>query len=313
MFLTLDQIKAFTSGAVSVEKEDGIIRFKRMTVAQEEAFREAAPHLYVNTLSTTGITIDFHTDSAALTLQTGGPGKYEVLINDQPRFQFLCKEAKACCMDLEPGEKKITIVLPCHSVGTIANIRLNLGSRVWAHSYDKKLLFAGDSITQGWQSKWDCLTYTHLVARYYNADAMNWGVGGTCFYPKTFQDVSFDADAVIVAYGTNDFNACRSMEHFRENCQGYLANVKAVYPDKPVFCLTPLWRAEQNMIRKVGTLHDIRAALTEIANSFGFTVIDGLKLMPHVPEFYADERLHPNDLGFSVYAQSLIRELNQYL
>ena len=38
-------------------------------------------------------------------------------------------------------------------------------------------------------------------------------------------------------------------------------------------------------------------------------VIPGLPLVPPIPEFYADARVHPNDLGFTFYARNLIREL----
>ena len=39
------------------------------------------------------------------------------------------------------------------------------------------------------------------------------------------------------------------------------------------------------------------------------TVVSGYNLVPHLPEFFSDGRLHPNDLGFGVLSQSLHREL----
>ncbi len=313
MFLTLDQIKQFTSGAVTIEKENGVIYFDRFAEVQQQAFKTTAERFYPTTRSTTGVRIDFHTDSAAMILDTCSGGKYEILVNDNPRFQIVCEEAKHYCMEFEPGDKRITIVLPSHRRGSIGNIRLNLGSKVWAHTYDKKLLFIGDSITQGWNSKWDCLSFTHLVTRFFNADAINWGLGGSWLTPSTVANVGFDADAVIVAYGTNDFGACRSIEHFRENCSQYLANLRAVYPNNPIFCITPIWRADGKMIRSTGTVQDVRDALAEEAAAINAIVIDGPALVPHMPEFYADEYLHPNDQGFTLYAQNLIRELQKHI
>lgn len=313
MFLTFDQIKEFTSGAIAVVQEKDRIRFERMTEAQIEAFRTAGAHLYNNAISTTGIRIDFETNSNSLLIHTASAGKFDVMVDNLPRAQYICKGPDLCCLDLEPGDKRITIFLPSHSVGSIAKIRLDYGSKVWAHKYDRKILFIGDSITQGWNSKWDCLSYTYQLTTALNADAINWAVGGSFFTPDAFEDVGFDADFIMIAYGTNDFNVFSSMEKFREKCTAYLERVKAAYPDKPVFCLTPLWRGEENMIRRVGTLQDIRDAITEIAQGFGFTVINGKKLVPHVPYFYADQRLHPDDLGFSLYASNLLLELNKYL
>ena len=37
--------------------------------------------------------------------------------------------------------------------------------------------------------------------------------------------------------------------------------------------------------------------------------VPGYNLVPHRPEFFSDGRLHPNDLGFGVFAQNLQREL----
>ena len=41
----------------------------------------------------------------------------------------------------------------------------------------------------------------------------------------------------------------------------------------------------------------------------GVRVLSGYNLVPHLPEFFSDGRLHPNDLGFGVLTQSLQREL----
>ena len=43
------------------------------------------------------------------------------------------------------------------------------------------------------------------------------------------------------------------------------------------------------------------------------TVVDGIKLTPHVPAFYSDLYLHPNDIGFSIYAKNLVGEIKKYL
>ena len=63
----------------------------------------------------------------------------------------------------------------------------------------------------------------------------------------------------------------------------------------------------------MGTFENACAIVKEEAEALGLTVIDGLTLVPPMPEFFADEYLHPNDLGFGVYAENLIRALNQHL
>ena len=43
----------------------------------------------------------------------------------------------------------------------------------------------------------------------------------------------------------------------------------------------------------------------------GFEVISGLELVPPRAELFADTYLHPNDLGFGVYAENLIKKLDR--
>ena len=45
----------------------------------------------------------------------------------------------------------------------------------------------------------------------------------------------------------------------------------------------------------------------------GVTVIDGRTLTPHLPEFYSDKVLHPNALGFGVYAENLIKAIKDII
>ena len=52
----------------------------------------------------------------------------------------------------------------------------------------------------------------------------------------------------------------------------------------------------------------MRIKFRDIAKSYGFDIVDGYKIIPANCDFYADD-LHPNDLGFSTYAQNLIKEL----
>ena len=58
----------------------------------------------------------------------------------------------------------------------------------------------------------------------------------------------------------------------------------------------------------MGTLAQARAVLIEEAQKAGICHIDGLSLMPPDLALYHDG-LHPNDLGFSIYAEHLCKAL----
>lgn len=312
MEFNLSQLQHFTTGAVSVERIDGVFRFRRFTKAQIDAFGAMHPDFFPRARATNGCRIDFHTDSDVLTIGPAGPGKYEVMINALPRFRYDVEVPEKLTMDLGAGEKRVTIVLPSHSEGMLSSVTVADGASLLPHTYQKKLLFLGDSITQGWDSRWDCLSFAWQVSTYYDADSMILGVGGSRFCSATLENVGFDPDAVIIAYGTNDLFYFPSMSELRNACREYLDAIKAMYPNKKVFCITPLWRADAANA-SIGTLDEVRSIIAAEASSRGFPVIDGDGMVPHLPEFFADESLHPNDLGFSLYARNLIRVLNQYL
>ena len=42
-----------------------------------------------------------------------------------------------------------------------------------------------------------------------------------------------------------------------------------------------------------------------------FTVVDGWNLIPHLYAFFADQILHPNDQGFSLYAENLYKKITK--
>ena len=64
----------------------------------------------------------------------------------------------------------------------------------------------------------------------------------------------------------------------------------------------------------MGHFRDCRRVIIEEATKRGFIHINGLDMVPPDPVFFADPKpLHPNALGFGIYAENLIRELQKHL
>jgi len=63
----------------------------------------------------------------------------------------------------------------------------------------------------------------------------------------------------------------------------------------------------------MGTFEGCRAIIAEEAEKLDLIHIDGLKLIPPLSEFFGDCYVHPNDDGFSLYAENLIIELEKHL
>lgn len=318
MNLTLEQMQACSAGALRVWKEDGCFCFARMSEALEKAFASVNPAYFDRARSTTDCRLDLHTDSrilrvAATAEKPDGGCKIEIFIDGVPALFEAFTGQYVICMELPEGDKRVTIALPCHSVGRLMNVSVDEWAYVKPHSFDRKILFLGDSITQGWKSDHDAQTYTGNVARWFNADSLNWAVGGSCFHPACVEQTEFDPDVVIVGYGTNDYSARKDADQFVRFCKGHLEKVKEYYGQKKVFVITPIWRADHMLCKGVGTLLDCSALVRQEAEACGFVVLDGFKLFPHSREYMADGYLHPNDIGFSHYSMNLIKALTPYL
>ena len=57
-------------------------------------------------------------------------------------------------------------------------------------------------------------------------------------------------------------------------------------------------------VRCIGRL--IREVCADIP---GALAIPGFNLVPRLPEFFSDRHIHPNDTGFGIFAQNLLREI----
>ena len=101
--------------------------------------------------------------------------------------------------------------------------------------------------------------------------------------------------------------SCPSYEEMEGRANGHLQALRAKYPNTPMAVILPIWRADYTLTtKKVGSFEDARNLLREAAARVNATVIDGMTLVPHVTEVYADLRLHPTEFGFQFYAENLL-------
>jgi lysophospholipase L1-like esterase len=205
----------------------------------------------------------------------------------------------------------VTLYLPSHTTGVLRDVTLDGASYFRPCEYDCRLLLIGDSITQGWESEYDSMTYAYALSRALRANSINQGVGGSCFDEKTQDDLPFDPDIVTVAYGTNDYDMRASLDEMRVKLIAFLDTVTARYAGKRIFLISPIWRDRRDA--KMGRFEDCRAIIFEEATRRGMIHIDGLKMVPPIPSLYSDEYLHPNALGFAYYAENVVSEVKKAL
>ena len=323
--LSNEKLRELAVGYVGVEEEDGLLRFYKYTPEQVVGF---GPWEHKNKTcgATTGIRFDFYTNSKSIAFSPATAGKYEFLVDGLLRKHILVGDEENGA-DMAPGgrfetelsdtlgrkkdEYRITIYLPSHCVGQIAYISLDDGAYARRYEYSRKFLIIGDSITQGWDSKYDSLSYANRISRFFDAESVVQGRGGSIYNENTVVKLpNFDPEVVIVAYGTNDYVHHNDMNEFKRRISLYHDNLKECYGDKKIFIISPIWR----------TLRDVKLNFVECcefirdeAERHGFIYIDGAELMPPINEDFYTDGLHPTDLGFSFYAESLAPKIQKYL
>lgn len=316
MKLTLDTIKSVTVGAIKIESLSDGIHFYKCTPKQTAAMTALAEDIGHRSLTTTGIRLDFHTDSRYLRFGTALGNRFEVLRDGLLVRQFAFNDGESsllCHTDLSPYAesprqmRRVSLYLPCHSIGILTYVELEDGARIEPHRFKRKMLFLGDSITQGWISDYDTSSFAIRTSNFFDADSIIQGVGSTFFHQSTFDTLPYDPDVVIVAFGTNDAFYYSTFEEMEYQAAAYMDSIKDAYDNRKVLVLSPIWRGTADGESMGESFSAHRKMIECQAQRHGFHTVSGLELMPAHPYFYADTYLHPNDIGFSVYTERLCK------
>ena len=332
MKLCLSQIKEITLGAVRFEETNDGIFFYRFTKEQEEAYKELRLDFhYKGTFATSGIKFRFKTDSKklflkALAVNAGVRGYYsiEVFVNGKriddinnfsdvvgkiDNYTNVEYQHGECSksFDLGEGIKDVCVYLPW-SVNTILkSFELDDNSFVEPVKPSKNLLCFGDSITHGVDALYPSNKYASQLADLLDAQEYNKAVSGDRFFPELAKlKDDLEPDYITIAYGTNDwFHSTR--KEFEENCRKFYSNIIENYPNAKIVGITPIWRKDMNDEHAFGKFSEIADVISEQTKDFkNVTIINGFNLVPREEQYFADKRLHPNDMGFKLYFKSLI-------
>lgn len=321
MRLTLEQIKKITVGALNVWEKDGAFCFAKCTPKQVDAWYKLEEILGFRSETTTGIRLDFHTNSKffAFTPQAKSVyERYEIYIDNVFTHYFASQEdfvdnaRKEFALDGK--EHRITIYLPGHEIGRLESVEIEDGATLEPHQYDRKILFIGDSITQGWESTYDSASYANQVSRFFNAESVIQGIGGAFAHDTIFDlDIEFDPDIVVIAYGTNDWKYYETVEAGADQYNRFLDLVVKRYGDKKLFGISPIWRGDKEDEPVMGSFESCCDYVKEGIKKHDMILIDGASLVPHLKEFFIEDALHPSVSGFGYYALNLASQMQKYL
>ena len=330
--MTNEELKKYYFGAYSFEEtEDGYLQAFQYTKAQMDYFQGAFDFWYDRCMASTSKTIELNTEATKISFDfkiiwMGSPDSFELQVDGQitkiaymmdfmkegmPEPDFskgfpgwnLPKEGRIE-WELPKGKKSVVIYLPADATVVVRNFEVNAPAERPAKN--EKVLWLGDSITQGFGPLRSGQTYVTVANRILNYDIVNQGIGGYVYDKKSLMKMDgYQPDKIIVALGTNQYGSetMTDVEEYYETLTGIYGN------EIPILCISPIWRGDQpeGYEKFVSFCENVK----KIAGSYkNVTVVDGFTLVPHLKEYYLDN-LHPNCLGTENYGRNLVEAIRE--
>ncbi len=311
--MTNEELKNIYFGAYSFEEtEEGYLQAFQYSGPQMEYFRTAFDFWYDRCMASTAKTIEMETEANKISfaykiIWKGSEDSFELMVNGQITEIVYVKDIAdegVIEWDLPAGEKQVVIYLPSDATVLLREFSADAGVR--RPGKGDKVLWLGDSITQGFGPLRSGQTYVSVANRLLGYDILNQGIGGYVYDKKSLMPMEgYHPDKIIVALGTNQFG-CDSMKDVEE----YYETLMGIYGNSiPVLCISPLWRGDHP--EEMQTLERFCENVKRIAGGYpNVTVVDGFRLVPHLPEYFLDN-LHPNCLGAEVYGRNLVEEIRK--
>ncbi|MBE6604954.1 MAG: SGNH/GDSL hydrolase family protein [Ruminococcaceae bacterium] len=326
MKLTTKDLQALTHGAVSVkDTADGYTAFYRFSDKQMAYYETTNAEFYTKSFGTACVRLEMVTDATALSFS------YRAKKAASRRFFYfdlfvdgvmIAHEGEddtdgktdTVTLPLPAGTHRIALYLPALFSLEVKDVTLTDATFATPVAKKLRLLAMGDSITHGYDAVYAALSYANITADALDASVINQGIGGEIFNPGIIDgDLGFAPDVITVAYGTNDYSKC-TRNKFTENATAFYAQLRKSFPSAKIFALLPIWRGDNHRVTAVGTFTEAKEIIRAAAEAQeGVTVIDCDTFVPHLPAFFSDKFLHPNDLGFQCYAAGLLRALQKHL
>ena len=312
MKLTNEQLKAIYYGVLEFEEtKDGYLQAFQYTKEQMNYFEKVSEFWYERCMASSAKTLEFQTTASHASFEysliwKGSDDSVELAVDGLISKIYYVKDLEekgVLSFDFPSGDKKVTIYLPADATMLIRSFEID---GEWVPVKKKeKVLWMGDSITQGYGPLRAGETYVSVANRILNYDILNQGIGGYVYDKNVLLKMNdYQPDKIIISMGTNQFGT-ETMQDVEE----YYEQLKQIYGDTPVLCITPIWRGdvpggEPTLIRFCQKTKEICEKYPNI------TVIDGFKLVPHLSEYFLDD-LHPNCLGCEIYGRNLVEEIKR--
>ncbi len=289
--------------------EDGYMSFSRYSKKQRE-YLKFNDFFFVRTTFDGSITLEFTTNATKFgfeykILGVSSKDTFDLYVNGnlfaQNKVADLAEEGTLEYL-LKNGEKKVTLYFPIDADIAIKNFYSD--ADVFSVEKDEKVLFIGDSITQGYGTFETGQTFVNVANRILNYEILNQGIGGYYFDKNSLMPLEkFTPDKVVIAMGTNLCYWTDKEKYVAE----FFEKLPSVYGDIPVLVITPLWRSDYP--DAFDEICEIRSLIEKYSASLkNVKIIRGDTLIPHDEKYFYD-KLHPNASGGEIYGKNLAKKI----
>lgn len=313
MVLTNEELKAIYFGAYEFEEtDDGYLQAFQYSKKQIEYFKGASEMWYERCTASTAKTLEFRTSANKLSFDykiiwKGSPDSFEITVDGLVsgiKYVKDIMDVGTIEWELPEGEKNVVIYLPADATVLIKNFAID--AKIVPAVKGEKVLWLGDSITQGYGPLRSSNTYVSVANRILNYDIINQGIGGYVYDKNSLMKMEgYNPDKIIVALGTNQYG-----DDDMSVVEEYYETLIGIYGKEiPILCITPLWRGDS--VDGLPVLMEFCEKVRNIAGQYkNVKIVDGMKMIPHFPEYFLDN-LHPNCLGCEIYGRNLVDEIKR--
>lgn len=308
-----EELKKYYFGAFYFdETEDGYLQSYQYTKEQQAYFEKASDFWFERCVAGNGKSFEMTTEATEISfdykiLWKGSEDSFEAWCDGIAVQIIYVKDLKdkgTVKFTLPEGKKNVIIYLPADAIVVVKNFEINAAATPAVKG--PKVLWLGDSITQGFGPLRSGHIYVNVANRLLNYDIINQGIGGYVYDKKSLLEMpGYNPEKIIVSLGTNQYGT-ETMTDIEE----YYVRLFELYgKEKPVLCIIPLWRGDN--MEGVPTLIKFCDKLKKIVAQYpNIKVVDGFKLVPHLSEYFLDN-LHPNQLGAEIYGRNLVEEIRK--
>ena len=311
MKLTNEQLKTIYFGALQFkESKDGFLQAFQYNDEQMNYFKKTSDFWYDRCMASTSKTLEFSTTASGFSFEykivwRGSEDSIELEVDGLITNIFYVKDLKdndKLLFDLPEGEKKVVVYLPADAIIWIKNFQID--AEVVPAVKKPKVLWLGDSITQGFGPLRSSLTYVSVANKLLGYDIINQGIGGYVYDKNSLMDMGYKPEKLIVALGTNQYG-----EETMDAVEDYYKRLFEIYGFLPTLCITPLWRDDPNTNHE--KLEQYCQGIKDVCKQYkNIIIVDGFKLVPHLSEYFLDN-LHPNALGAEIYGRNLVEKIRE--